>query len=165
MKARNLYLTFICSIFALVSLFGCSTRDKAYLMGYAYEDNVINATIVSAEFTDKLTISGNDVEASADSSYLIVDIDMSVKSGKWSDISDFEVSNGAIYDVRFDRDTTAQLNGFDLFEINSTEKQSIRVVFLIKNADVENLNSHTFYFCYSNGLNSHKFALGKMPEE
>ena len=165
MNAKRFCSTVVVAIMALISLFGCSTPQKAYLIGTMYEDDIVNATIISADFTDKIIVNGNDIAAPVNGSYLIVDMEMSVKSGNWHDLSDFEVGYGVEYDVSFERNVTTQINGCDLLEINSTENQSIRLAFLIMNADVASIRFHTFTIRYAYGGSSELFALSKTPEK
>lgn len=133
-------------------------RPGAHLFGHEFIDEYINATAFSADFTDKININGNELSAPQDNLYMVLDMELTAINGKWDVMSDFTVSgNGLTDDVSFDREATSQLNGCDLLKLNSSEKQSVSLVFLLPKSEL--LPHYTMTIQYANGACSELFAL------
>ena len=131
MKLKKIHFA-ITYIMVLLSLFGCSTQQKVYFIGSNYEDSYINATVLSAQIKDKITIGDNEIIAPIDNTYLIVDMEAAVKDGIWEHISDFVAHKNVESKFSFDQNLTNQLTGFDVLRTNNTENQINYLVFIIK---------------------------------
>ena len=163
MKIKNQCLTILLTI-VLACLCGCSTPQEAYCIKSVYEDDHISGKMLSAEMTDKIIIDGNEITAPADCRYVIVDIEMIVKNGKWNSISDFVIHSHWQRSISFNQELTRQLTGFDVFKLESAEKQTIHLVFIIKKDNIP-LRDYTFRISYTDKTSSGPFELWELTEE
>ncbi len=158
MNAKQFCFTVATVLMIITSLLGCSTPQKAYLIGTPCDDYQVNATVIDANFTDKIIIGDDEIIAPMDGMYLVVDMEILVKGGKWSALSDIGVHEGVEDEVFFDRKITNQSNGCDILRIDSDEKQTIRLVFVLKNV-TQPSDFHILTIYYSDGGCSEPFAL------
>ena len=163
MKNKNQCLTILLTII-LLCLCGCSTPQRIYPINTDYEDDHISGKILSAEMTDKIIIGANEKTAPADCRYIIVDMEMIVKNGKWNSILDFEISSLWQKRISFNQELTRQLTGFDVLKLESTEKQTIHLVFIIKKDNIP-LRDYTFIIRYKDKTSSGPFELWEWTEE
>ncbi len=125
------------SIIFIAFLVNPPMGQRVYFFGDELKDQRVSAFVVSSEFTDKININDIEINAPQDSLYMILDMELAAVDGKWDIVSDFTVSgNGLVKDVGFDRETTRELNGYDLLKLNSFEKQLVRLVFLLPEAEL-----------------------------
>ena len=135
-----------------------TVRPRAFPFGIELNDDYVNATVFSADFTEKININGTAISAPQDNQYMILDMELTAVDGKWDIISDFTVHrNDLDKDVSFDREATSQLNGCDLLKLNSSEKQSVKLAFLLPKSEL--LTGYTMTIQYANGACSERFTL------
>ena len=138
--------------------------QRVYFFGDELKDQRVSAFVVSFEFTDKININETEINAPQDSLYMILDMELAAVDGKWDIVSDFTVSgNGLVKDVGFDRETTRQLNGYDLLKLNSFEKQLVRLVFLLPEAELR--TGYSMTIDYADGGSAGPFILSSWREE
>ena len=87
------------------------TGPRTFLFGTEYKDDYVNATAISTDFTDKVSINGNEISAPQDNLYMIVEMEIAAIGGNWNVISDFTVSGNGLVNANFDREITSRLNG------------------------------------------------------
>lgn len=156
-----LYLIIIIVLY--ISPWG-EVRPRAFPFGTEYKDDYINATTFSADFTDKININSSEIKAPQDNLYMIIDLEITAIDGNWSVMSDFTVFRNDLHEsISFDRVTTNQLNGCDLLKLNSSEKQSVSLVFLLPKSEL--LTGYTMTIRYVNGACSEDFALRSLYSE
>lgn len=133
-------------------------RPGAHLFGHEFIDEYIKAAAISADFTDKVSINGNEISVPKNNLYMIVDMEITAIDGNWNVMSDFTVyRNDLVESVSFDREITNQLNGYDLLKLNSSEKQSVSLVFLLPESELR--TGYTMTIQYANGACSELFSL------
>lgn len=138
--------------------------SRAFPFGIEYQDDYVNATAISADFTDKVSINGNEISAPQDNLYMIVEMEIAAIGGNWNVMSDFTVSgNGLDKDVSFDREITSRLNGCDLLKLNSSEKQSVSLVFPVPESELR--TDYLLTVQYADGCCSEPFILSSWQKE
>ncbi|MDE6724896.1 MAG: hypothetical protein K2J79_04750 [Ruminiclostridium sp.] len=133
-------------------------RPRAFPFGIELTDDYVRATVYSSDFTEKINVSGTEISAPQDNMYMILDMELTAVDGKWDIISDFTIHrNDLDKDVSFDREATSRLNDCDLLKLNSSEKQSVKLAFILPKS--EQLTGYTMTIQYANGACSEDFAL------
>ncbi len=139
------------------------TGPRTFLFGTEYKDDYVNATAISADFTDKVSINGNEISAPQDNLYMIVEMEIAAIDGNWNVISDFTVSGNGLVNANFDREITSRLNGCDLLKLNSSEKQSVSLVFPVPES--EQSTGCLLTVQYTDGCCSEPFILSSWQKE
>ena len=138
-----------------------TVRPRAFPFGIELNDDYVNATVFSADFTEKINVKGTEISAPQDNQYMILDMELTAVDSKWDIISDFTVHrNDLDKDVSFDREATSRLNSCDLLKLNSSEKQSVKLAFLLPKSEL--LTGYRMNFKYANGACSEDFYLGSL---
>lgn len=156
MKKKIRISAFFVVLLTVFGLYGCSTPQRAFPINYNYEDDCIQATILSAKKTDRITVNGKEEYAPSGNAYVTVDLKMKVKSGNWNEIQNFVVSK--LEKFSFDQFLTNQLTGFDVLTFSGIEEQKIHLAFLVTD-DSEPIDYYTFRVEYSDKGCSQLFTL------
>ncbi len=158
MKKFILTIFSVC-LMAFPFLYGCASQQRVHGFGdEPYTGPYGSVTLVSANFADKISVQDMDVDAPPNKRYLVVKMNVTMTSGNWSVISEFELHRNGQSSQAFDRDLTKRRNGKEILKTNSPEAQIIELVYILDEKE-DPIDNYSIIIQYVDGSCSEPFVM------